>query len=285
MRSKLTLQQITRCVIIAVSSYVCAELAIAQSTFGTWTLKMPLPAPRTEVAALAVDSKLHAIGGSVNGKSLRSVGSVHKDAGSGAFQYDPATNAWRSLPPMKIARGSAGAAAVDGKIHVVGGRGLDGVTVSAHEVYDLQSGAWSDAAPLPAARDHMVLMAVDGKIHAIGGRFKSPLERTGQHDVYDPATDKWASAAPLPTPRSGLAGAYYHGLILVLGGELPPDHTFSENEGYDPKTDGWITLTPMPHGRHGFGGSVIGENAYFVGGSLNPGGRGTTDQLIMYHLP
>ncbi|MFZ1096012.1 MAG: hypothetical protein WAN75_43485, partial [Xanthobacteraceae bacterium] len=97
--------------------------------------------------------------------------------------------------------------------------------------------------------------------------------------------DKWASAAPLPTPRSGLAGAYYHGLILVLGGELPPDHTFSENEGYDPKTDGWITLTPMPHGRHGFGGSVIGENAYFVGGSLNPGGRGTTDQLIMYHLP
>ena len=172
MRSKLTLQQIARCVIIAVSSYVCAELANAQSTFGTWTLKMPLPAPRTEVAALAVDSKLHAIGGSVNGTAgpyhdeydpvtdawrPRAplpqgrdhlalavsggkifafggfVGSVHKDAGSGAFQYDPATNAWRSLPPMKTARGSAGAAAVDGKIHVVGGRGLDGITVSAHE--------------------------------------------------------------------------------------------------------------------------------------------------------
>src|ERR1700730_7384217 len=49
MRSKLTLQQITRCVTIAVSSYVCAELANAQSTFGTWTLKMPLPAPRTVV--------------------------------------------------------------------------------------------------------------------------------------------------------------------------------------------------------------------------------------------
>jgi hypothetical protein len=27
----------------------CAELANAQSTFGTWTLKMPLPAPRTVV--------------------------------------------------------------------------------------------------------------------------------------------------------------------------------------------------------------------------------------------
>ena len=89
----------------------------------------------------------------------------------------------------------------------------------------------------------------------------------------------------MPTPRSGLAGASYHGMILVLGGELPPDHTFPENEGYDAKTDRWITLAPMPHGRHGFGGAAIGDNAYFVGGSLNPGGGGTTDQLIMFNLP
>jgi hypothetical protein len=41
----------------------------------------------------------------------------------------------------------------------------------------------------------------------------------------------------------------------------------------------------MPHGRHGFGGAAIGDNAYFVGGSLNPGGGGITDQLIMFSLP
>ena len=127
---------------------------------------------------------------------------------------------------MKGPRGSVGAAAVDGKIHVIGGRGLDGVVVATHEVFDPQSGQWSEAAPLPTPRDHLVVIAVDGKIHAIGGRFKGPVDRTGLHEVYDPATDKWTSAAPLPTPRSGLAGAYYHGMILVLGGELPPDHTF-----------------------------------------------------------
>ena len=88
----------------------------------------------------------------------------------------------------------------------------------------------------------------------------------------------------MPTPRSGLAGVYYHGMILVLGGELKPD-TFPENEGYDPKTERWTTLAPMPHGRHGFGGGVLGDNAYFVGGSLSPGGDGITDQLIMFHLP
>ncbi len=74
------------------------------------------------------------------------------------------------------------------------------------------------------------------RIHIIGDRFKGPLERTGLHEVYDPASGKWMSAAPMPTPRSGLASAYYRGMIPVLGGELPPDHTFPDNEGYDPKT-------------------------------------------------
>jgi hypothetical protein len=46
-----------------------------------------------------------------------------------------------------------------------------------------------------------------------------------------------------------------------------------------------VTLAPMPAGRHGFGGAVIGSSAYFVGGSLTPGGRGITDQLIMFSLP
>ena len=74
-------------------------------------------------------------------------------------------------------------------------------------------------------------------------------------------------------------------MILVPGGGLPLDHTFAENEGYDPKTDRRIALAPIPHGRHGFGGAAIGDNAYFVGDSLEPGGGGITDQLIMFHLP
>jgi hypothetical protein len=72
---------------------------------------------------------------------------------------------------------------------------------------------------------------------------------------------------------------------MVLGGELPPDHTFPENEACDPQTDRWTALAPMPHGRHGFGGDRIGDAAYFVGGSLTPGDSGATDQLLMFKLP
>jgi len=94
-----------------------------------------------------------------------------------------------------------------------------------------------------------------------------------------------STATPLPTPRSGVAATLYKGMLLVLGGELPPNHTFPENESYDAASDRWVALAPMPAGRHGFGGAVIGSNAYFVGGSLTPGGGGITDQLIMFSQP
>ena len=187
----------------------------ATSSQGIWTMKAPLPAPRAEVAAVAFDGKLHALGGSVSGtagpyhdeydpatNSWRAraplpegrdhlgvavaadkifafggfVGSVHKGAGTGAFEYDPKADTWRVLPPMKGPRGSVGAATVDGKIHVIGGRGLDGVVVATHEVFDPQSGQWSEAAPLPTPRDHLVVIAVERK----NSRHRRPLQGTGR---------------------------------------------------------------------------------------------------------
>jgi N-acetylneuraminic acid mutarotase len=138
---------------------------------GTWTSKSPLPAVRAEVAAVALNGRLHALGGSFDGKAgayhdaydpatnewrpkapppaprdhlaaaaangkIYAFGGfavdVHKDASNAAFEYDPARDAWQALPSMSVPRGAAGAAMVDGKIHVIGGRGLDGVVVAAH---------------------------------------------------------------------------------------------------------------------------------------------------------
>src|SRR5258708_23000609 len=101
---------------------------------------------------------------------------------------------------MKAPRAAVGVAVLAGKIHVIGGRGLDAVTVATHEVYDPATGTWSEAAPLPKARDHMAVVAVAGKIHVIGGRLAGPPQRTRPHDGHDPAPKFWASALPLPAP-------------------------------------------------------------------------------------
>ena len=88
----------------------------------------------------------------------------------------------------------------------------------------------------------------------------------------------------MPTSRSGLAYALYQGMIVVLGGELPPN-TFAENEAFDPKIGRWRTLSPMPAGRHGTSATVIGKNLYIAAGSLKPGSTGVTDQLIVFTMP
>src|SRR5262249_11136267 len=105
------------------------------------------------------------------------------------------------------------------------------------------------------------------------------------HDVYDPNSNAWTSGPPLPTPRSGLAGTAYKGLFLVLGGELPPGHTFAENEAYDAKANAWRTLAPMPGGRHATAAATDGDRVHPAAGSLNPGSGAVTDQLIVFTLP
>lgn len=77
---------------------------------GSWTMKAPLPSARGEVAAVALDGKLHAIGGSVDGKARP----FHDE-------YDPATNTWRARAPLPEARDHLALAVANGKIFAFGG--------------------------------------------------------------------------------------------------------------------------------------------------------------------
>ncbi len=197
---------------------------------------------------------------------------MHRDGQNAAYEYDPASDTWRILPLMKAGRGSVGVAALDGKIYAVGGRNPDGQVVATHEVFDPATNTWKELAPLPRARDHTATVAADGKIHVIGGR-------TGALDRQDrPARHLRSGDQHLDVRTAAADGAQrarrhaLQGLILVLGGELPPN-TFAQNEAYNPKTKSWRTLAPMPAGRHGTGAAVSGDNVYVAAGSLRPGSR------------
>jgi N-acetylneuraminic acid mutarotase len=228
--------------------------------------RAPLPQPLSHVGVVGLNGKIYAVGG------FSDLQSDHTGAVNSLLVYDPSTDEWRTLAPMKEPRGSVGATVVNGKIYVFGGRGLDLKTVATSEVYDPKSDRWSELAPLPKARDHLAAVAAGDKIHVIGGRFGSSRDLTGMHDVYDPATDTWTSGPPLPTARSSVAAALYRGLIVVAGGECDNGAIFNNNEGFDVTTQRWITLTPMPTGLHGFGGAVVGSNLYFIGGATQCGG-------------
>src|ERR1700742_2676811 len=100
--------------ILLVTAFAIACLGIiiarAEPAPGTWTMKTPLPAVRAEVAAVALDGKLHAIGGAVNGVA----GPYHDE-------YDPATDTWRPLAPLPEGRDHVALAVSGGKIFAFGG--------------------------------------------------------------------------------------------------------------------------------------------------------------------
>jgi len=243
--------------------------------------RAPLPQPLSHVGLVGLNGKIYVVGG------FSDLQADHTGATNSLFVYDPATDAWRTLAPMKEPRGSVGAAVANGKIYAIGGRGLDLKTVATNEVYDPARNRWTELAPLPKARDHLAAVTVDNKIHVIGGRFGSSRDLTGLHDVYDPATDTWSPAPPLPTARSSVAAAVYRGLIIVDGGECNNGAIFSENEAYNVETRRWVTLNPMPSGLHGFGGAVVGSTLFFAGGASQCGG-GTAKvsaSILAFNLP
>ena len=142
------------------------------------------------------------------------IGSVHRGAVSDVYQYDVAANAWRALAPLKAGRGSVAVAVLDGKIHAVGGRGVDNTfTVGTHEVFDPATGQWTERAPLPQPRDHMALVAIDGKLHAIGGRITNPAKphRPARHLRSEDRLLVVRPAAADRAQRTGLCEPPGHG--------------------------------------------------------------------------
>jgi Kelch motif len=96
------------------SSVIAVERVHSQTPAGTWTMKSPLPAVRAEVAAVAHDGRLHALGGSFDGKA----GSYHDE-------YDPTTDQWRPDAPLPEPRDHLAVAVANGKIYAFGGFATD----------------------------------------------------------------------------------------------------------------------------------------------------------------
>ena len=239
-----------------------------------------MPRGSHHLAVATLDATIYAFGGFT--------AAAHGAPIDMALAYDATNDIWRTLPSLSSPRGSPSAAALDGKIHVVGGRGPDGITIATHEAFDPATGRWSVRAPLPRARDHIALITVGGRLHAIGGRLASTNTNQTLHDIYDPATDSWQSAAPMPTPRSSTGVTEYRNMIVVVGGEgdaTGADSAFKDAEGYDLTSRQWARLAPLPLGKHAIGGATIGDVAYFVGGSSTRGGAGVTAELMVFALP
>jgi N-acetylneuraminic acid mutarotase len=271
-----------------------------------WTMKKKMPLAIHHAAAAAYDGKVYLFGGQAQ---LQQGGPTQIPIAN-SWAYDPVDDSWKALAPMPTARAAASAAAVDGKIYVIGGASVHpgqkivslGATVphrsiGTNEAYDPATNSWAERTSMPTPRNHAAIGVVNGKIYVIGGRVGSLYITNGSPtnvvEVYDPATDNWGVVGlRMPHPRSGMGWATYEGKIYVAGGEMYNRDflaTLRVVEVYDPATNTWGRIPDMPTARHGVNVAAIGNRLYVIGGHIQGGGTGgaagNTGVNEVYTLP
>ena len=192
--------------------------------------------------------------------------------------FDPATNAWASLPRMRLFRAWAGCLTGDGKVYAVGGEASGGKYLASVERFDPATNTWEVLPSMSTGRCTHGMAAVGGKIYAVGGWATGGLLSSVER--FDPATNTWEALPPMSTARYALGVAAVGGKIYVVGGEasggsrlssVETGGRLSSVERFDPATNSWEALPPMSTARGGHGVAAVGGKIYAVGG-LGHGG-------------
>lgn len=194
----------------------------------TWRDGAPMPTPRGALAVAVLDGRIHAIGGNAaRGMDLEphDHGAAAQDRSVGTHEvYDPAQNTWTRLEPMLTARNHLGAAAIAGKVHVVGGRVPGDMELTTHEIYDPATDTWAAGPPMPTGRSGIAVVAHRNRLYVFGGETVRMLSSKtfDEAERFDPATGRWERLPPMPTARHGLGAASFGDAIYVLSGGPKP---------------------------------------------------------------
>jgi N-acetylneuraminic acid mutarotase len=164
------------------------------------------------------------------------------------------------------------AAAVDGKLYVIGGQteaSSNSPFVDSVFQYDPATDRWTPRASMPTARSAGAAAVINGKIYVAGGR----PPRGSDFAVYDPVADSWAALPDLPTQRNHLAAAAIGGRVYVAGGRFGGNYQSEVTdivEVFDPATSAWSKGPLMLVKRSGHN-SVLANGCWHIwGGEGNP---------------
>lgn len=187
---------------------------------------------------------------------------------------DPGT--WRTVTPLPTKRTEVAAAALEGKIYVVGGfekpslsNVLNFTITPSVEMYDPATDRWTSKRPLPVGLHHVGIGVAGGRLYIIGGYGKSGLSVWNPVTTvyaYDPTTDTWTERAPMPTARGALSVTEHDGKLYAIGGYDQKANN-AQVEVYDPARNVWTTAASPP--RDHLAAAAVAGKIYAIGGRVN----------------
>ncbi|KAI4858551.1 galactose oxidase [Hypoxylon rubiginosum] len=217
--------------------------------------------------------------------------------------YSFKERSWKSLTPIPKAFTHANAAAVYGKIYLLGGLTGDGVDKIWHAtgdcfVYDIAKDEWTALAPMPdgQSRGSSAVGISGSTVYLAGGMERLEVFENGAQTsldivtAYDTKAGTWTTLPKLPAPRDHVGGAVIGRKFFVVGGRdhgQPNVRNTTWTLDLDAPSRGWAAHAEMPTARGGLSMGVIGERyiATFGGeGNPDPGSNGVYNETEVYDV-
>ena len=175
---------------------------------------------------------------------------------------DLSLTTWSTGAGMPTARSRLAAAALGGKLYVVGG--YDGSSrLRALEVYDPATDSWATGPDMFFYCYGLAAAAIDGNLYVVGGFNGSPSHTL---EIYDPATNSWALGPGMPTARYGLAVAEVDGKLYAVGGNNSSGGYLGNLDIYNAAMDRWTRGSDMPTARSDLAVAEVDGKLYAMGG-------------------
>lgn len=183
-----------------------------------------------------------------------------------AFAQAPA---WEKLATISdcTARHEAALTALNGKIYLIGGRGVKPV-----EEFDPASNSWRKLQRTPMAMHHFQAFTVGPRIAVVGAMTGGYPKEQSVPNIwwFEPQKDEWTKgvAAPEGRARGGAGAVLLDNKIYLIGG-----NTNGHWNGFvawadvlDLKTEQWAALPDAPHARDHFQAVVVDGRIVAAGG-------------------
>jgi N-acetylneuraminic acid mutarotase len=194
-----------------------------------WKELAPMPTKRGATAAGVANGKIYVTGGanSLHGVSESGIHPARPHHGLDTVEeYDPASNTWKAVRSLLVARNHHVAVGVGGRVYVIGGR-IGGAFISNAsnnvdlvEMYDPATDLWTPRARMPTPRSAIGAGVYNNNILVAGGegqdqRFFAAFRAV---EAYDTTLNRWQALPSMVRPRHGLAvGAIGNRLYVVSG--------------------------------------------------------------------
>ncbi len=176
---------------------------------------------------------------------------------------------WEPLIPINDCtnRHENALAAVNGKIVLVGGRGIKPV-----ESFDLKTRTWTKHVETPIEMHHFQAVTFNNELWVVGAFTGKYPHETPVPNIYifNVEKNEWRVGPEIPADRRrGTAGVVVYKNKIYMACGIQDGHWdghVSWMDEFDPKTKQWRKLPDAPHKRDHIHAVVIDDKVYLAGG-------------------